>query len=251
MKLFLSLGFLLTLSSLVFGQDFSGQYYGKYNGDNVTLSLETAGKNQWTGLMKDSGQEYQVTATNQGSSLKGKANCVALSVSFDLIGQLNGNVLDVKINFMGIEMPIIFTKSGSSAPAASAKTSTTMPALPAGAQHDPKLIGTWMQQENYNSGAGMDGYFSSNSYLAFNSDGTLTDLGNETMVGSNSGSGRSNNGGGGVVPGVKWYTEKNSLFLVATDGVKTETARLGKYYIENGALLITADNGTKVLYYKK
>lgn len=251
MKSILLFFFILAFSPLVFGQDFSGQYFGQYNGDNVHLTLESAGQNQWTGLMKDSGQEYNVTASNKGNNLKGIANCVALGVSFDLTGQLNGSVLDMKMNFMGLEMAVVFTKSGGNAPSASATKSSAMPTLPSGAQHDPKLIGTWMQQENYNSGAGMDGYFSSNSYLAFNSDGTLTDLGSETMVGSNSGSGRSSNGGSGVVPGVKWYTEKNGLFLVATDGVKTETARLGKYYIENGALLITADNGTKVLYYKK
>ncbi len=251
MKSFLPLFFTLFSLTVAFGQDFSGHYTGTYNGDNVNMTIESAGPGHWSGLITDSQQEYKVTASNQGSNLTGTATCESLGISFDLTGQLKGNTLDVKMNFLGVEMLVLFTKAGKTAPATAAARSSAMPELPAGARHDPALVGKWMHQENYNSGVGMDGYYSNNTYLAFNADGTLSDYGGETMMGSNTGSGQSSNAGMGVIPGVKWYSDKNSLYLVANEKGKTETVRLGRYYIENGALLITADNGTKVLYCEK
>ncbi|MBI1226980.1 MAG: hypothetical protein GC192_17245 [Bacteroidetes bacterium] len=254
MKPILPILYLIISLPCLQAQDFSGQYNGEYNGDAVQLTLESAGTSKWSGVMTDSEQTYKITATSQGKDLSGKAACEALGISLDLSGRLNGNVLDLKMSFMGVEMPVALQRSGTTkTPTTNAPSGKTgaMPKLPANAKHDPALVGTWERQENYNSGAGMDGYYSNSSFLAFNADGTLSDLGGETMVGSNAGSGRAGSGGSGIVPGVKWYTENKGLFLVATDGVQTETARLGRYYIENGTLLITADNGTKQLFYKR
>lgn len=256
MKILLPFFFIIAALPAMFSQNFAGKYTGEFNGDPVKLTLEKAGTGKWSGLMNDSQQEYKVNANSNGSQLIGTANCESLGISFDLSGQLKGNKLDLKLVFLGMEMPVVLTKSDEKASTAAANSagsggSAPMPKLPANAQHDSKLVGTWARQENYNSGSGMDGYYSNNSYMALNADGTLSDMGSETMVGSNAGSGRSSSGGSGVVPGLKWYSEKNSIFLVATDGKETQTVRLGRYYIENGALLITADDGTKMLYYKQ
>ena len=126
-----------------------------------------------------------------------------------------------------------------------------MPKLPSYAQHDPNLIGVWRQEENYNSGAAYGGGYSSSSYIALNVDGSMTDLGSQTTVSGDNFSGSSSGQGGGVLPGMAWYTYKQELWLVVSNGATTESAKLGRYYIENGAMLITADNGNKALFYKQ
>jgi uncharacterized pyridoxamine 5'-phosphate oxidase family protein len=52
------------------------------------------------------------------------------------------------------------------------------------------------------------------------------------------------------VDGVYWFTENKKLYLQAVQNGKTEVQALGKYYMENNHLLITAENGGKVLFYR-
>lgn len=253
MKTILPILFLFLVLSTINAQNFVGEYAGQYNGDNIHLTLKADGVGKLSGQLKDSGQKYTVSATNEGSNISGTVKNQTLDISMDFSGKLNGDALSVKLTYLGVDMNIVLNKVGqaSNNPTVESNDSKVpMPKLPSNAQHDKALIGTWVRQENYNSGAGMDGYYSNTSYLAFNADGSLSDLGVEMVAGSYSGSAKVSRGEKGVLPGVKWYTENKSLYLLATDGVNTETVRLGKYYLENGALLITADNGTKVLYYR-
>jgi hypothetical protein len=91
---------------------------------------------------------------------------------------------------------------------------------------------------------------SSESTLILLADGRVADGGSRTVVGGSGWSGSSGGSATGVVDGVYWFTENKKLYLQADQNGKTEVQSLGKYYIENNRLLITADNGNKVLFYR-
>jgi hypothetical protein len=246
--------FLLAGYHLATAQNFAGVWKGTYNDDQLTLELKSTDQKNWTGEMKDSQQKYAVVATVSDKKLTGTAKEASLGLTFKIKAVVEGAAMDLTLSVLGVEMPAAkLYRQGSEAanttkPAASANkpkpaatTAAAMPALPANARQDPQLVGTWKREEQYSSGYGRDGGYASNTFMAFNADGTMTDLGNVTVAGGSNFSGQSQSGGAGIVPGVKWYT----------DGTKTETVKLGRYYIERGAMLITADNGTKVLFYKQ
>ena len=252
--------FLAVVGQVAAAQDFAGTWTGTFNGDPVTLTLEPNGQAAWKGALNDNSNKYAVAATASGNQLTGTATEPALGLSFDLAASVEGTTMSLKLAFMGVEMPMTLTKSGAanspqpSSPTqtATAQTSAAMPNLPKNAQHDPALVGVWAVEETYNSGAAYGGGgYSSQQYMAFNADGTLSDLGGQTTVGGGNFSGQSTSAAAGVLPGVKWYTEGRDLYLVATDGTSTETQKLGRYYIENGAMLITSDSGAKQLFHKK
>lgn len=257
----LALLFLLIIAANgAFAQSFAGIWTGTFNGDPVTLTLEHNGGVDWKGSLNDNSNTYTVAATASGNQLTGTATEPTLGLAFELKASVEGATMSLKLLFLGVEMPMTLTKSGAPASPqptnstqnAVPQTSATMPNLPKNAQHDPALVGMWAAEENYNSGAAYGGGgYSSQSFLAFNADGTLSDLGGQTTVGGSDFSGQSTSAATGLVPGVKWYTEGRNLYLVATDGTRTETQKLGRYYIENGAMLITSDSGAKQLFYRK
>ena len=110
-------------------------------------------------------------------------------------------------------------------------------------------MGKWTRQENYNSGYG-GGYMSSESSLVFLADGRVSDGGSRTVVGGSDFSGSSSGGGNGIVEGLTWYTENQKLYLTATENGKTQTECLGKYGFHENAMMITAQDGTKLLFYR-
>lgn len=117
-------------------------------------------------------------------------------------------------------------------------------------QHDQALVGSWTSQSNYNSGGYGQGSMSSESTLILLADGRVADGGSRTVVGGSGWSGSSGGAATGVVDGVYWFTENKKLYLQAVQNGKTEVQALGKYYMENNHLLITAENGSKVLFYR-
>lgn len=250
----LTLSFCLFFALKLMSQDFKGTWAGTFNGAAVSLSLEPNGApSAWKGTLDDGSNQYTVAATSAGNQLTGTATEPNFGLSFKLSGALQGTTLTLKLALLGIEQTVVLTKIGGASAAASASESpVSQPKLPKNAQHDPVLVGVWAKEENYNSGAAYGGgYYSTTSLLAFNADGSLSDLGGQTMVGGGDFSGNSQSAGAGKVPGVAWYTENHNLYLVATDGTQTQTQKLGRYYIENGAMLITADDGSKHLFHKR
>lgn len=226
-------------------QSFAGNYTGIYQGEPVVLSLAEAGSGVYSGLLDDSHNKYNVSAKGQGSLLTGQAQESSLGVTFQLRGELSGNRLALKLSVMGVELPIeLYRERAAENPAKQADTPV------AGKQRDQTLVGSWTSQSNYNSGGFGQGSMSSESTLILLADGRVADGGSRTVVGGSGWSGSSGGSATGVVEGVYWFTENKRLYLQAVQGGKTEVQTLGKYYIENNHLLITADNGSKVLFYK-
>lgn len=241
---------LLILVALAFvypmdAQDFSGQYTGTYNNDPVVLLLSTTAANTYAGTMSDGTLNYQVSATGAGNTLKGTCTEPTLGMNLDLTGILSGNNLQLSLSILGSTIQVALVKAGSPA--------TTKPAakpLAANASHDPALVGRWTKQTNYNSGYGQSGSMSTEEQMMFYEDGRLADGGSRTVTSGSDWSGSNSSEGAGVLPGVFWYSKQQQIYLEVTENGKTQTVLLGKYYIENNNMLITGQDGTKMLFYK-
>lgn len=235
---------MLTLSA----QNFSGNYTGLLNNtENITLSLKPGVKNTYTGTLKDSQQTYEVNASSVEGKLTGTATEFKLNLTFDLEGSLQGNQLTLNLAILGSVTTVIMTKEGA---AAATTKSTPATAAPKPGKRDPGVVGKWTHQTNYSSGLGQDGTMSNEESIIFNGDGTLANGGSRTVTGGSDWSGSSESAAGGVIPGISWYTENQQIFLVTTENGVAETISLGRYYIEDGKMLITGANGTKMLYYR-
>ena len=238
---------LLTHAAALEAQDFAGIYNGAYNGDPVVLVLSATGTNTYAGTLNDNNLTYEITARSTGKNLKGICAEKSLNLTMELTGVLNGTALSLNLTLMGAVIAVELKKAGAT-PAAPAATAAKA-GLPAGAGHDPALVGRWTHQSNYNSGYGQ-GSMSSENVMIFYADGRLADGGSRTVTGGSDWSGTSSGAGSGVVEGVVWYTKGQQLFLQSTTDGKTETQLLGHYFIENNNMLITGQDGTKVLFYK-
>lgn len=240
--------FLMTTGFCLPAQDFSGTYSGTYNGDPVNLLLSSSGPNTYTGTMNDSHLTYEVVARSGGKNLTGTCSEKAMGLVLNMTGVLNGTNLSLSLAMMGAVIAVELKKGGSNSTAA-ATASTSGPKPPADAQHDPALVGRWVRQSNYNSGYGQ-GSMSSESVMILYADGRLADGGSRTVTSGSDWSGTSTSQGNGVVEGVIWYNKGKQLYLQSNVNGKTETQLLGRYYIENNNMLITGQDGTKVLFYK-
>ncbi len=236
--------FICIFPGFLLAQDYSGQYSGSLNGDAVTLSLK-GNSGQYTGELYDGSNRYTVQAAIRDKNLSGTCTEVNLGFSFDLAGVFQGATLNLQLTLLGITQEIVLQKNGALAGA----EKTTAQANTGGKQRDPALVGKWTKQENYNSGYG-GGYMSSESSLVFLADGRVADGGSRTGVGVSDFSGNSSVAGSGIVEGLTWHTENQQLYLTATENGKTQTQCLGRYGFHENAMMITAQDGTKVLFYR-
>jgi hypothetical protein len=253
-----SLFSIIILSQIpLFSQNvFVGKYTGQVNGDNIEMTLQNSSENTLKGSVKDSKQTYVVNASFSGNRLTGTALESTMGLTFVLDGTLTGNQLPMK---MTIEaggqtntMLVNFTKQGGSV----SQTTTTPPQyskakLPSGATNDPNLVGNWVKEEHYSSGYSSDamsGSFSQSMILYAN--GSVSDGGSRSGVSGSNYSG-SSEGEGQALPNVLWYNIGNQLYLQVTQNGQSQTVHLGKYYIENGKMLITGANGNKLFLTKR
>ncbi len=241
-------GAALFCAPLLSAQDFTGSYDGLLNQtEAVTLTLIRTATGQYNGSLRDKAQNYVVQATSEGNQLTGTASESDLGITFDLTGTLSGSQLTLDLTLLGMTTSVIMQKTITS-PASTIKPDLSAPVKQG--KQDPAVVGKWTRQTNYQSGYGMDGTMSSEETIRFNGDGTLSDEGSRTVVGGAGWSGTAAGSPGGVIQGWSWYTEKQQLFLITHASGTTQTIPLGRYFIEDGKMLLTAADGTKVLYYK-
>jgi hypothetical protein len=254
---------ILSPISLMSQNGFVGKYTGQVNGDNIEMTLQNNGQNTLVGNMKDSQQSYVVNASTDGNKLTGTAIESTMGLTFVLDGTLNANQLPMKMTIevdgQSNTMLVLFTKQGFvSQPTTSAPPPDNLGTgqyskqkVPAGATNDPNLVGNWVKEEHYRSGYGSDamsGSFSQSMILFAN--GSVSDGGSRAGVSGSTYSG-SSEGGAQVLPNVLWYNVGNQLYLQGTENGQTQTVHLGKYYIENGKMLITGTNGNKQFLTKR
>lgn len=240
---------------VVFSADLSSQWTGKYigiiNGDNVTMELNQ-NANLVTGFMKDSYQSYDVTGEVSGNRFAGEAKEKSLALTFTLLGEKNNDAIQFKllIDLFGqsTETSFTVTKQGQLEVASTASAQTPSVTFPSGATFPAALIGRWTKNETYNSGYGdnfMGGNFSQS--VIFNNDGSVIEGGsNASMSGSNY-YGQSSDNTNTSADNIKWYAIGNQLHLMIYNNGSWQSVMLGTWYAENNHLLITGQDGKKVL----
>lgn len=247
----------------VFSQtSYNGKYSGQVNGDQVKLNLQLVSANQYQGAMEDSQQKFNIKAELKESQLVGFATEVSMGLDFQFSAKLESHQLIVSLFLaeIGMTEPLVFNlirdqQASDAKPPAHSNSSQGNQSInfkfPKDAQHHPELSGIWRKEEQYNSGFG-DTYMgaSSSQKLILYSNGAVADGGSQTTLSGSNYLGQSE-GGFQALPNVFWYNVSNQLYLVSIEDGKTNTVHLGKYYIENGAMLITSSNGTKSLFYKE
>jgi hypothetical protein len=244
----LSLILIIMTTTSVFGQ-WPGDYYGTVNGDNVRLTLSQNGT-AIQGEMQDSQQTYFVQGSVNGMDFSGTATEGTYGISFGLKAHQNKDMLEcilvVDMNGEHAEVPFLLQKQGSVS-GGSAAPSGKIP-FPAGATFPAALSGNWTQQETYNSGYG-DNFMGANfsQSMTFHPDGTLSEgASNASMSGANY-SGQSSGAGSGKLDGLGWYALQNNFYLIVFHEGKWVPVHVGTWYTENNHLLITGNNGEKLL----
>ena len=247
---------LIQMVSYVAAQ-WSGDYRGTVNGDPVQVHLMQQGQ-KVSGTMKDSYQTYAIVGDVDGNRLAADAVEASLGLTFALLGEMKGSDIhfNLIIELLGqrTETPFTVTRSSNSTAisAKSNKSTVTKIPFPADAQFPVALVGMWTKNETYNSG-GYGGDFMGANFsqsMTFHADGTLSEGGSSaTMSGSNY-YGSSTEDGGGTLDGIGWYAVNNQLYLMIFDQNRWQNVHLGKWYVENRNLLITATSGEKLLLSK-
>jgi hypothetical protein len=228
-----------------FAADLAGVYRGQLNGDGVTLTLSQSGT-AISGSMVDSYQRYDVAGQVEGNRLRGTATEQSLGIQFELTGEIANRYIDLVlvVEMLGqrSEQSARFAKDGESladAPTAGAAGDPV-------AAGDPALIGRWVHESSYQSGSG-DSFFAANTRqsIVFLADGRVANGGADVSMSGDSYFGQSSGGGAGT--DLRWETRDQHLFLVGTDNGRVQRVDLGRYYVEDGRMLITGNNGQKLL----
>lgn len=226
---------------------FGGQYTAFFNGDNITLELKEKGQSL-TGTMKDSQQNYAIKAEKNGQGFEGTAVDDKLGITFMITATASaqGIDMDFDVDYEGSRTDaflVNFVKEGKEKNTANEGGKKSKKPI------DKRIVGQWKHESFYSSGYGSDGMSGSNTqYLAFNEDGTMTDMGNQASISGSNYSGNSGKGSGnGTVSNVWYYTQGNQIIVYTMVNGAEQEMPMGTYYIEDGKLLITQANGEKLL----
>lgn len=231
-------------------------YVGEIGGDRVQMDIELDG-NAVRGSMRDSHQHYAIEGTLANDELQATATEATTGVVFQLRGTRLSDALDLRVTpeLLGeiSEQPLYLTRTdGSSAMdgRAAAGAAATAPGALADGERDPALIGRWIHESNYQSGSG-DSFFAANTRqsMLLLADGRVLNGGADVSVSGDNYFGQSAGAGGGEAD-IRWTTRDNHIYFSGTENGVAQTVDVGRYYVENGRMLITGNNGTKLLLTK-
>ena len=248
--------YVLFFAGSILGQlGWSGTYLGEINGDSVRMELSSKQKGTLEGSMRDSYNTYAIQGVVKDSVFTGTAEEANLGITFNMAAIQRGNALPVQLtmDFLGAEnkMEIDFVRKtpGKKSSVPSSQASTTKNPV-SSRSRDKQVAGLWSKESNYSSGYGSNntyGSMSSKEYMEFLPDGRLASGGSSTVIGGSSYTGYTSERGQQIAEGWFWYTEGNKIYLHITQQGQSQVVVLGRYYIENGRMLITAENGEKML----
>jgi len=254
MKFYLISIFLLVLGIMNAQNAFIGTYEGIFNGDNISLILMSDGGDKIFGTMQDSQNKYVVSGDVFKNDFVGQAVEASLGITFSMTGVLIGNVFNTILTFEYLgekhAMKVALNKKDSANQNNMPNESIKIPNKP----RDGNVVGIWVKENNYSSGYSSNGSYgamNTRESMIFYADGSMADGGSASVVGGSNFSGSSSAAGSGVVPGLYWWTENSKIFLHITEGEKHQQLELGRYFIENGRMLITSTNGEKILLTKQ
>lgn len=249
--LFLSLT--LHAQSLGKQETLSGNFSAIFDGVEMSLFIEHQSGSSYTGILNDSYQACPLVLDLSGSTFTGVLTEPTTGVEIEVNGEIRGKFLIFSFvvdPYGGADAEVItFTRNGDeNSITGTSEQSPSKVQLPAGASHPQEMTGTWTKEELYQSGSG-DAYMGAgfSESVTFLPGGGLAEGGSGAYISGSHYSGQSTGQGNGLLPGVTWYTIGNQLYMQVTENNQTQNVHLGKYFIENNNMLITATNGEKVL----
>ncbi|TAE47090.1 MAG: hypothetical protein EAZ89_18760 [Bacteroidetes bacterium] len=241
------------------GKTWEGSYKGDVKGESLTLMIEKENEASLSGTLNDGYQIFLFKAEAQGTAFTGTLSNAEQSIVLPVKGSLKGTALDLEMEIQGEKISAVLEKNmGDVAQKNEATSEDTdkeasgkeeRETRSSGKERDPRLVGTWEYQENRSDPFGGSTF---NQRMVFFADGGFGDGGSDASVSGGGGSGLSTDNTVTRIPNVSWHSEGKNIYFTGTDeNGRTQTEKLGRYHIENGAMLITSDNGKKVLFYKK
>ena len=255
MKTCIFLYFLLYSIGLC-AQQFFGKWTGTVSGINGTLDSEmnlkyNDAKTQILGdmIVTNAGAKdyYDINANVSQSIVKGTLKYKDGTV-FNIEMTLAGGSLNQKISYNNQLILQGVYQKGALKPKSEAVKND-------GLYRDPALVGHWTHHENYSSSGGF--YGGSSSSIVLFADGSIGDGGSKSYVSGPNSSGNSSGGGNSTIDqvsasGARWFTKANIFYWRVKVNGQTKDVANSKYFIKDGALLLTdIQTGKKMLYYKK
>lgn len=246
LRLVIFFAFIMSCNSPVEAQ-IEGIYIGEINGATATLTLKKQTQTTYSGTMQDGYQNYVVSTQIDNNCMKGNAMETSLNIEILISGCFKNNQIEIDFDFSKIGVAetqkVLFIKEN--------KPNNSEVSLKSTNERDLQMVGLWKQEQLYNSGYGSN-YFggSFTQKIIFYADGSLADGGSQSTISGNDYSGNSTSGRGSKVSGVSWFTKNKHLYIKVFQNGQSQTADAGKYYIEDGKLLITDQNGNKTLLIK-
>ena len=236
---------------------FAGHYSARVGENNLTLVVEPKAGASYKGVLNDGYTSLTLELELTGSAFAGLGKESSTGVEMNVNGEVKGDQLhfNLVVDPYGEDedFEVDFTRDIANQNDIAIESNQTSDVhFPAGATHPQELLGTWTKEELYQSGYG-DSYMGAGSSqsMTFLSGGRLAEAGSSSYISGSDYSGQSTGQGGGVLPGVSWYTIGNQLYMQGIENGQMQSVHLGKYYIENNNMLITGTNGEKVLLTKK
>lgn len=160
----------------------SGTYSGKLNGTDTTLTLETRGTSV-TGTYSEPSLTLSVRGTINGEAFDLELYEPKLNIAFAdfegisskgrLVGQLS---LSPSTGMAGEPVMVLYARtSGAIATTAAPAKPTASKTTTSSADLDRRLIGTWVNEDNINSGGGAGGFasFSTVMTMELRADGSI------------------------------------------------------------------------------
>ncbi|MBK9495865.1 MAG: hypothetical protein IT475_14930 [Aquimonas sp.] len=230
----------------------AGRYQGMLSGEPVALQLREEG-HRVIGVLSDSTYSYEVEASVAGQHLTGRAVQAELGLMVTLDGPIRADGLDLNVSLTLLgetaSERVWFARSGSQSAAPREQTQQAPRAASSG-QRDPAMVGHWVHEELYNSGSGADFMGSSSTQsMVLLADGRIANGGSAVHMGGSNYSGYSSDAGGEIVAGASWSTRDQHLWV--SEDASGQQVDLGRYYVENGRLLLTGNNGKKLLFTRR
>lgn len=246
--------FLFILINNLCSAQWAGEYTGFLSGDPLKLTLIQSGQ-KLSGQLSDSRQSFDLTGDIQGNRMAGEARERSLGLKFGLLMEKQGNTLKCKllVEFAGESSEIAFTLNRlNTDPQTESKAGNALPKtkipFPAGAVFPSELAGKWTKNESYNSGYG-DNFMGANfsQSMSLHEDGSISEGGNSANISGSNYYGQSSNTEVNKIEGLGWYAIDKQLYLIVLHEGSWQSVHLGRWYVEENNLLITASSGEKLL----
>ncbi len=246
-------GFLLLVATApAFASSVAGDYRGMLSGEPVALQLQQDG-HRITGTLSDTTYSYELEASVQGQRLSGRAIQPELGLVVMLDGPIRAEGLDLNISLTLLGQTAterVWFSRRDSARGSNREQATDSPRAAPSGQRDPAMIGHWVHEELYNSGSGADFMgTSSTQSMVLLADGRIANGGSAVHMGGSNYSGYSSDAGGDVVAGASWSTRDQHLWF--SEDATGQQVDLGRYFVENGRLLLTGNNGKRMLFTRR